>query len=255
MRKDAKEVNGAPPPDTEDKPVYIKDISELEEKPPEIKPPSKAHVKETSGERALAKKKLSREFADAPEITLNKQQWLFVRHYLELRGKRGAQTQAARLAKYKTPKISGHTLMRNTNVLAAIHHKITMPDDLNALSDDAIAREFALVGMASPLDILAWNENGSCVVKPSNKMTRDQAKQIASVKTTRLKNKAGEIYSETMEVKLVDRRLYLSDLAKTRGMFRDNLDIKADLKIQALVADVSTNLEKNDPIVNEAASR
>jgi len=203
--------------------------------------------------RKLIKEKLNRQLTTTTDIVLSVKQRLFVKYYLELGGKFGAQTEAARKAGYKNPQNAGHEAMKNNNVLLAIQNNMAMTDELNCLTNEMVAREFAVVGFSSPLDIIAFDDEGHVVIKPSNKMSRDEAKAIASIKTNRTYDKEGQVHNETMEVKFVDRGQYLDRLAKTRGMYNDKLTIDGGMEIKTLFADISSKIE-DEPIVNESAT-
>jgi phage terminase small subunit len=149
------------------------------------------------------------------EVTRGSKKERFVQEYLiDLNG-----TQAAIRAGYstKTANRIASELLSKPDVIDAIANAKAIRAERTEITADQIVKELARIAFADPRDVMSWGPDG-VVLKDSNALTDDQARQVSEVSETT--TGAGG----TLKVKKHDKVKALELLGRHLGMFTDKLE-------------------------------
>lgn len=153
---------------------------------------------------------------------MTKKQMRFVEEYLiDLNA-----TQAAIRAGYSphTAKDIGCENLAKPNIAAAISQAMAERSKRTGINQDRVLQELARIGFAKITD----------VVDPETAKIRSDASDDDLACIQSIKIKPGEFGTER-EVKLYDKKSALVDLGKHLGLFKDRLELEADMELNITV--------------------
>ena len=153
---------------------------------------------------------------------MTKKQMRFVEEYLiDLNA-----TQAAIRAGYSphTAKDIGCENLAKPNIAAAISQAMAERSRRTGINQDRVLRELARIGFAKITD----------VVDPETAKIRPDASDDDLACIQSIKIKPGEFGTER-EVKLYDKKAALIEIGKHLGLFKDRLELDADLELNITV--------------------
>lgn len=125
-------------------------------------------------------------------------------------------TQAAIRAGYsaKAAKVTGHRLLTNANVAAAIQKQMDERSKRTGITADRVLEELAKVGFANAADYFEWGPGG-ITVRDQGDLTPEQTAVVAEVSQTITKE------GGTIRVKLHDKLGALEKIGRHLKMFTD----------------------------------
>lgn len=153
---------------------------------------------------------------------MTKKQKRFVEEYLiDLNA-----TQAAIRAGYSSRNADkiGHELLGKTRVSDAISKAMAERSKRTGISQDRVLLELARIGFAKITD----------VVDPDTAKIKTDASEDDLACIQSIKIKPNEFGTER-EVRLYDKKSALVDLGKHLGMFKDKIDLNADLDLNITI--------------------
>lgn len=153
---------------------------------------------------------------------MTKKQMRFVEEYLiDLNA-----TQAAIRAGYSphTAKDIGCENLAKPNIAAAISQAMAERSRRTGINQDRVLRELARIGFAKITD----------VVDPETAKIRPDASDDDLACIQSIKIKPGEFGTER-EVKLYDKKAALIEIGKHLGLFKDRVELDADLELNITV--------------------
>lgn len=158
--------------------------------------------------------------AMAGKLTV-KQQCFVEEYLLDLNA-----TQAAIRAGYspKTACEQASRLLSNVKVSAAIDMAMAERSKRTGINQDRVLLELARIGFAKITD----------VVDPETAKIRPDASEDDLACIQSIKIKPGEFGTER-EVKMYDKKAALVDIGKHLGMFKDKIDLNADLDLNITI--------------------
>lgn len=154
---------------------------------------------------------------------LNARQQRFVEEYLiDLNA-----TQAAIRAGYKKTEYTdtnANKLLENTRIREAIDKAMAERSKRTGINQDRVIQELARIAFVNPQNVINA-EDGSV----RDGATEDDLACIQSVKVKTMNSEKG--YSEEREVRLNDKIKALELLGKHLGMFKDKVELEADMEL------------------------
>ena len=154
---------------------------------------------------------------------LNARQQRFVEEYLiDLNA-----TQAAIRAGYKKTEYTdtnANKLLENTRIREAIDKAMAERSKRTGINQDRVIQELARIAFVNPQNVINA-EDGSV----RDGATEDDLACIQSVKVKTMNGEKG--YSEEREVRLNDKIKALELLGKHLGMFKDKVELEADMEL------------------------
>lgn len=154
---------------------------------------------------------------------LNARQQRFVEEYLiDLNA-----TQAAIRAGYKKTEYTdtnANKLLENTRIREAIDKAMAERSKRTGINQDRVIQELARIAFVNPQNVINA-EDGSV----RDDATEDDLACIQSVKVKTMNGEKG--YSEEREVRLSDKIKALELLGKHLGMFKDKVELEADMEL------------------------
>lgn len=138
-------------------------------------------------------------------------------------------TQAAIRAGYKASKKStfevlGYQLLQKPSVREEIERKMAERSKRTGISQDRVIQELARIAFLNPQKLI---DPDDASVRPD--ATEDDLACIQSVKVKTMNGDKG--YSEEREIRLNDKMKALELLGKHLGMFKDKVEMDADLEL------------------------
>ena len=138
-------------------------------------------------------------------------------------------TQAAIRAGYKASKKStfevlGYQLLQKPSVREEIERKMAERSKRTGISQDRVIQELARIAFLNPQKLI---DPDDASVRPD--ATEDDLACIQSVKVKTMNGDKG--YSEEREIRLNDKMKALELLGKHLGMFKDKVEMDADLDL------------------------
>ena len=138
-------------------------------------------------------------------------------------------TQAAIRAGYKASKKStfevlGYQLLQKPSVREEIERKMAERSKRTGISQDRVIQELARIAFLNPQKLI---DPDDASVRPD--ATEDDLACIQSVKVKTMNGDIG--YSEEREIRLNDKMKALELLGKHLGMFKDKVEMDADLEL------------------------
>lgn len=161
-------------------------------------------------------------------MALTAKQQRFVEEYLiDLNA-----TQAAIRAGYsvKTAMEQGHQLLQKTSVQEAIAKAQAERSKRTGVTADRVLQELAKLAFSKMSDFAEWDEDGVSF-KSSDKLSPDDAACIAEITEQELEIAGGNV-RRTKKLKLHDKSAALEKLGRHLGMFKDNLNLNAQIGVQ-----------------------
>lgn len=150
-------------------------------------------------------------------------------------------TQAAIRAGYspKTANEQGNRLLTNVSVRTHVDQAIAERSRRTGINQDRVIQELARIGFLNPDDVINFNN----ATVDSNASIDDLA-AIQSVKVKSSYSENGE--SIEREVKFNDKLKALELLGKHLGMFKDNININANLNSTKKLDSILEELNEGD---------
>ncbi len=135
-------------------------------------------------------------------------------------------TQAAIRAGYSphTAKDIASQNLAKLNILAEINKKLAERSKRTGVNQDRVVRELAKIAFVNAADVI---DDRDATVKPT--ATDDDRACIQSVKVKIMDGDKGSV--EEREIKLADKVRALELLGKHLGMFKDKLDVTANVPV------------------------
>ena len=138
-------------------------------------------------------------------------------------------TQAAIRAGYKASKkstfeVRGYQLLQKPSVREEIERKMAERSKRTGISQDRVIQELARIAFLNPQKLI---DPDDVSVRPD--ATEDDLACIQSVKVKTMNGDKG--YSEEREIRLNDKMKALELLGKHLGMFKDKVEMDADLEL------------------------
>ena len=142
-------------------------------------------------------------------------------------------TQAAIRAGYSVKNAGkiGSELLQKTRIKAAIDKAMAERSRRTGINQDRVLRELAKVAFVNTSDVINMDE--ATIRGDAN---REDTATIASVKVKRIPTEEGDIVER--EVKVYDKLKALELLGKHMGMFKDKLDVNAEMAVK-IVDDIN----------------
>lgn len=161
-------------------------------------------------------------FTERGESMTNKQRRFVEEYLIDLNA-----TQAAIRAGYKKSEYTdtnAKKILENTRISEAIEKAMADRSKRTGINQDRVIRELARIAFINPND----------VINPEDASVREDASEddlacIQSIKVKRMDGEKG--YSEEREVKLNDKMRALELLGKHLGMFKDKIELDADMEL------------------------
>lgn len=132
--------------------------------------------------------------------------------------------EAYALAGYKAHPANPQRLRGNDRVSARIEELAERIETFNVVSVERIARELARIGFSKVTDALSFT-NRTVRLKNSADLDDDVTAAIAEVQQTK----------DGVKLKFHDKRGALTELAKYKGMFKENINLNVTLSLADLV--------------------
>jgi len=165
---------------------------------------------------------------------LSPKQRLFVAEYC----KDYNATQAAIRAGYsqRTARSQGQRLLTNVDIQVAIERRQQKTEERADVEVDDVVAELVKIAFSNLLDLADWTEHG-VRLKPSKKLTRDQAAAIAEVKED-----VDKFGNRTVSIKQHQKLSALAHLGKHLGMFSEKLDEKVQDAVEEVLSEIGARL-------------
>jgi phage terminase small subunit len=176
---------------------------------------------------------------------LTPRQRLFVHEYLiDLNA-----TQAARRARYKKPHVQGSRLLANISVAAAIAKAMKKREEKTGITQTRVLEELAIIGFSDLKNHLEINEDtGAIRAKSFEEMPGNSSRALEMIREDRMirEDSKGEdsIINEKVTFKLHSKIPALELLGKHLGMFKEPIDLKANV-IYRIIYDKTQKAQKN----------
>jgi len=150
-------------------------------------------------------------------------------------------TQAAIRAGYSpdSAKEIGCENLTKPNIRAYIDKEIANRSKRTGINQDRVIRELARIAFVNANDVINMNE---ATLKAD--ATEDDTATIASVKVKTIPTKEGE--GVEREIKLADKLKALELLGKHLGMFKDNININANVNSTKKLDSILEQLDDDD---------
>lgn len=137
--------------------------------------------------------------------------------------------KAARLAGYSdhpgTSKATGSRLMQDPDILVLVEEEREARRQRLRVDDQRILDAYSAIAFGDTRCVVTWNERGEALISPSDALSDDEAMLVTGV-TRKERAHADGGRTITIEFKFADRLQALHALARTRGLFKDKLEIE-----------------------------
>lgn len=133
----------------------------------------------------------------------------------------------------KGAKVTGHRLLTNANVQAAIQERATLAKREALVTTERIIEEVRRLALANAGDYFEWDAD-TVRLKPSSELSREQLAAVAEVSQTVTQ------HGGTIRLKLHDKNAALDKLCKHLGIYSDAPQINVAV---AVVPDPAKTLE------------
>lgn len=158
---------------------------------------------------------------------LTSKQQQFVKEYLvDLNA-----TQAAIRAGYSS-KTANRIATENLSkpvLQAAIQEAMRERSERTQITQDMVLQELAKIGFADLKSVVSWTKDGKITVKPSDEVDGTIVSEISETEIN-----YGDYIKRTKKVKLHDKLRALEMVGRHLGMFRDNININAEVGVQII---------------------
>lgn len=128
------------------------------------------------------------------------------------------------LAGYKPHPQNAHRMRNKDDVARRINELLVRSETLTNISVERIAQELARIGFSNVTDALSFT-NKSVRLKNSADLDDDVTAAIAEVQQTK----------DGVKLKFHDKRGALTELAKYKGMFKENINLNVTVSLADLV--------------------
>ena len=137
-------------------------------------------------------------------------------------------TQAAIRARYSVANADkiGPELLGKTRIREAIDKAMAKRSRRTGISQDRVINEIAKVAFANMKDFAKWDDRG-VEFKASESLSDADSSCIAEVSETEIETDYG--VKRTKKIKLHDKLAALEKLGKHLGMFKDNINLNANI--------------------------
>lgn len=151
-------------------------------------------------------------------------------------------TQAAIRAGYspKTANEQGSRLLANVSIRACIDQAMAERSKRTGVNADRVLIELARLGFVNATDVI--NMDTASIKESAN---RDDTAAIASIKVKTIPTEGGGEITER-EIKLYDKTKNLELIGKHLGMFKDKLEIDANVKSTAKLDSILEQLTDDE---------
>lgn len=148
---------------------------------------------------------------------------LFARHMASCEN----ATRAARLAGYSEASAynQGWRLLQRPDVLAMVEEERQARAKRLEVTEDRILAAYAAIAFGDARRIAKWDDRGEGAITDSDDLTDDEAMMVQGVERQERYDKDGNPIV-TVKVRLASRTAALDALARTKGMFREKLEIE-----------------------------
>ncbi len=138
-------------------------------------------------------------------------------------------TQAAIRAGYssKTAAEQSSRLLINVKIQAAIQEAMRERSERTQITQDKVLQELAKIGFADLKSVVSWTKDGKIIVKPSAEVDGTIVSEISETEIN-----YGDYIKRTKKVKLHDKIRALELIGRHLGMFKDNLNVQAEVGVQ-----------------------
>jgi Phage terminase, small subunit len=138
-------------------------------------------------------------------------------------------TQAAIRAGYsaKTAEVIAFENLRKPYLQAAIQEAMQERAKRTQVTQDMIVNELAKIAFSDLKSVVSWTKDGKIIVKPSDEVDGTIMSEISETEIN-----YGDYIKRTKKVKLHDKLRALELLGRHQGMFKDNLNINAEVGVQ-----------------------
>lgn len=149
-------------------------------------------------------------------------------------------TQAAIRAGYsaRSAEVTGHRLLRDAKVAAAIAEAQTERSARTEITADRVLTELAKIGFSNMADYMRAGPDGDPYLDFSA-LTRDQSAALQEVTVEDFKDGRGEDARDVRRIKfkLADKRAALVDIGKHLGMFVDRVEHSGGISLNVAPED------------------
>ena len=160
---------------------------------------------------------------------MTEKQKIFADEYLiDLNATRAYRAAYPGVKKDETAAVNGSKMLRNTKVATYIQERMQERQQRTEVTQDMVIQELAAIAFARATDYVKIKSNGSVVVRPTDELTEDQIRSIASIKEG----------ANGIELKLYGKDKALELLGRHLGMWNDKVEVTGLAESQSKLSEL-----------------